>query len=559
VPRLPAPLNTWFKTPGLRFQLPPAPAALALLAAAFVLPGLLGHDPWKAHDALNIAIAWEMAASGDAVVPRIADLVWLADPPLYHWFAAALGRLLGFALEFHAGARVASGLAVAAALWFLHVASRDWSLGEERSVITGAGGLLLLMGSVGLIVHAHEALPELASLAAISGALAVLPYSARRPVPAGFIFGAALGFAFLSATWVAPAAIAVAVLVAHLVCPEWRTRAGVVFLACALAPALAIAASWPLALYLRSPELFAAWTNLAFSPYGEAGANLRYFLSNLSWFAWPAWPLALWCGWALRRRSQDPRVLVPGLASVLMLAGIVGWSAPQDVNLIPLLAPLCLLASQGIPTLRRGAAAALDWFGVMTFAFFAGLVWLGYVAMMTGLPPRVANNFAKLAPGFTPQFELVPFVVALALSAGWIYVVFFTTPSPLRSVMRWAAGMALLWGTFSMLWMPWADHQKSYRSVAMQLRQSMPKAPAGKEACVAARDVGIPQRAALHYHAGIRTRDWDAVRPQACPLLLVQGHAGNERTAPGRGWTKLAELGRPGDRHERLRLYALKR
>ena len=34
----------------------------------------------------------------------------------------------------------------------------------------------------------------------------------------------------------------------------------------------------------------------------------------------------------------------------------------------------------------------------------------------------------------------------------------------MRSVLRWAAGIVLLWGMFAMLWMPWADYQKSYRS-----------------------------------------------------------------------------------------------
>jgi len=79
-------------------------------------------------------------------------------------------------------------------------------------------------------VHAHEALPELASLAAMCGALAALPYAARRPVPAGLAFGAALGLAFLSGTWIAPAALGVTVLIAHAACPEWRTPRAVIFL-----------------------------------------------------------------------------------------------------------------------------------------------------------------------------------------------------------------------------------------------------------------------------------------------------------------------------------------
>lgn len=538
-----------------RFALPPSPAALAAIALAFVLPGLAGHDPWKSHDALGIGIVYQMALSGDPIVPRVAGLAWLSDPPFFHWFATAFAWILQFFIEFHAGARIASGAFMLAALWLVRVAARDWSLGEERSAITGAGALLLLLGSVGLMVHAHEALPELPALTALCGALAVLPHATRRPIPAGALFGAALGFAFLSSAWIEPAALGIAVLAAHFACDEWRTRKGLPFLGAAFLAAAIISASWPIALAVRSPELFTAWWEVASQPYGSFLGNLRYFLSTGSWFAWPAWPLALWAAWALRRRWRDPRVFVPGVTIVLMLAGLSYWGPPQDVNLIPLLAPLVLLASQGIPTLRRGAAASLDWFGVITFAFFAGLVWLGYVAMMTGMPPKVAANFARLAPGFVPQFQLFPLVIAALLTLGWVYLVFFTTPSPLRSVTRWAAGIVLLWGTFAMLWMPWADYQKSYRSVALQLRSAI---PAGS-GCVTSKSVGVPQRAALHYHAGIRTRAFDPLRPNACPLMIVQGQPRNEADGPGEGWTKLVDTGRPGDRAERLRLYRLKK
>ena len=540
-----------------RFALPPSPLALAALAAAFVLPGLAGHDPWKSHDALGIGIAWDMAQSGDAIVPRIAGNAWLADPPLYHWFAAALGsvvsaagKLVGLAIEFHAAARLASGAFVAAALWLVYIAARDWSLGEERSRLTASGALLLLLGCVGLLVHAHEAVPELAALAAVCGAFAVLPHAVRRPLAAGALFGVSLGFAFLSSLWIPPAAVVAAVLVAFAACPEWRNRRMAVFLAAAIAAGGAVSATWPIALYMRSPDLFFQWWRINMEPYDTASANLRYFVVTLSWFAWPAWPLALWAAWALRRRFGDPRVLVPSASVLLMVAALAWWGPALDVNLTALLAPLVLLASQGIPTLRRGAAAALDWFGVVTFAFFAGLVWLGYAGMMTGIPPKVEANFVRAAPGFAPHFELAPFLFALALTAGWLFVVLFSAPSPLRSVARWAAGMTLLWGTFSMLWMPWADYQKSYRSVAHALREKVGASPG----CIAARSLGVPQAAAFDYHESLRTIPYDPRHPHACRLLVVQGSA-SDTEGPGSAWLRIAELARPGDRNERHRLY----
>ncbi len=537
-----------------RLQLPPSHAVLIALALAFVAPGLVGHDPWRAFDVIAIEIVQQMHLSGDWIVPRLAGEPWLEDPPFYHWLALAFAKAFGWLLGFHNAVRLASGLLVLAALWFLYLAARHSAPQSEGRPI-GTSAALLLMGSVGLMVHAHEAVPDLAALAASCAALFFLIVSNKKPVKTGLAFGACLGAAFLSAGPVAPAVLGAAALLAHLACDEWRNARALRFLAPAAGAFLLLAVAWPLALQLRAPELAQAWWHGATHARGEFGANLRYYLSTASWFAWPAWPLALWSAWTLRRQWRAPRLFVP-LAAALLALPAIAWAGPQqDINTALLLAPLALLGAHGVARLRRGAANLLDWFGVMTFSFFAGLVWFCYVAVMTGLPPKVAANFARSAPGFVAQFEPLPFAVAAALTLAWLYLAFFTSPSPTRGVTRWAAGVVLLWGTFATLGLPWADHLKSYRSVALQLKSTLP-ADAG---CIAERQLAAPQRAALSYHAGIRTEPLGAAPAAStsapkCRYLIVQGKPREEIT-PGPGWRKLADVGRPGDRGERYRLY----
>jgi 4-amino-4-deoxy-L-arabinose transferase-like glycosyltransferase len=532
--------------PPLRLPLPPT--ALALMALAFVVPGLAGHDLWKSHDAIGLGIVNDMSKSGELLVPHVSGLLWLNDPPLYHWVALGFGAVLQRFLEFHAAARLASGAFVLAAFWLIYRAARDWIPAEDRGE-SASGALLLLLGSVGLMVHAHEAVPELATLAAMCAAFAALGAAQTRPFLAGLAFGAALGAGFASSSWVSSAALFIAVLAAHFVHRPWRTRRAVPFLVTAAVVSLLIGAFWPLALAARSPELLAQWW--ALTTQGSFGASLRYFLNAAGWFTWPAWPLAMWALWSLRKRWREPQLFVPLAMILLMLPGLSMWGQAQSVTLIPVLAPLVVLAVQGLSSLRRGAAAALDWFGLVTFAFFGGLVWLGYFAMLTGMPPRVARNLARNAPGFVAEFNPFFFLVALALTALWVYFMFFTTYSPTRSIARWAAGIVLLWGTFAMLWMPWADYQKSYRSVALQLRSKIPV----NTPCIVQRGVGVPQGASLDYYADIRPRPFDFAKPRECPLLLVQGSPQHEFDAPGAGWAKLADVGRPGDRSERFRLY----
>ena len=161
------------------------------------------------------------------------------------------------------------------------------------------------------------------------------------------------------------------------------------------------------------------------------------------------------------------------------------------------------------------------------------------------------HNLLKTAPGFEAQFALLGFALGLVLTLGWLYVAFFTAPSPMRGVTRWAAGVALLWGCFAALLLPLADYQRSYRGVALQLRSKIPV----DGGCIAGQNLGVTQRAVLSYHAGMRTVSWP--RAAECRLLLVQGRPQDERDGPDAAWTKIADVGRPGDKTERYRLYRL--
>src|SRR5262249_49096991 len=107
--------------------------------------------------------------------------------------------------------------------------SCDWALTQDRAA-SGSAAMLLLLGSIGLMVHSHEAVPELATLAALCGAFAALPTAHTRPFAAGLAFGVALGAGAASSSWVAPAALYLAVVAAHFMHAPWRTRRALVFL-----------------------------------------------------------------------------------------------------------------------------------------------------------------------------------------------------------------------------------------------------------------------------------------------------------------------------------------
>jgi hypothetical protein len=84
----------------------PAAATLALprwalyaLGLLYILPGLIGRDPWK-EDAASFGIMWTMAHGGiqDWLLPNIAGLPSPEEGPLAFWLGALCIKLFGWLL-----------------------------------------------------------------------------------------------------------------------------------------------------------------------------------------------------------------------------------------------------------------------------------------------------------------------------------------------------------------------------------------------------------------------------------------------------------------------------
>jgi 4-amino-4-deoxy-L-arabinose transferase-like glycosyltransferase len=535
--------------PRLPFAFPLRGLALIAFCALYLLPGLVGHDPWKNEDAMHFGVAFSMLDGGGWLVPQLAGEPWFGSPPLYYWIAAILGKVFGLVMPLHDAARLASGLFVGIMLICLWGAAR-LLIGHEAA----RGAVLIAVGTLGLLVHAHESQPVTALLAATAAlycGLALLPH---HPVRGGALAGAALGAGFLALGMPALLVLSPVLMLLPLVSSHLRTPQAARGMLAALAVATPLILSWPLALYWRDPALLARW-------WIQEMADLRLhanwplalweYLKILSWFAWPALPLAAWTLWRERRRLREPRVLIP-LFSFLALMGVqTAFFDLRSLNALPLLPPLILLAAPATLSLRRGAANAFDWFGMMTFTLLAGLIWLGWLAMVAGVPGRIARNFARLEPGFVGQFSLVAFVAALLLSLAWLWLIFASPRSPQRGTTHWAAGIVLCWGLLVALWTPWIDHGRSYRQVFSSLKAALPPI----DSCVSGRGLGNTQRAALHYFAGILLQRETSRTSGQCRLYLIQGTAQNEPLPPGKGWRKIWEAHRPSDRNERFRLY----
>ncbi|MCM8594531.1 glycosyltransferase family 39 protein [Accumulibacter sp.] len=530
--------------------LPPSSWTLAILLLVYSLTGLVGHDPWKSDDAVTIGVVHDLLTRGDWLTPGLAGRPY-PDAPVYYWVAAGFAKLASAVLPVHQSARLASGLFTLLALAFILFAARELHGPDQSSAAP-----LLLAGSVGFIYHAHEAQPMLATLTAYTAAYWALTQFNRRPVLGALSFGSALGFGCLAngLTPVLPL-IPVAGFVA------WRSERrlySTLLMLASLLLAAAIVASWLVPVYATSPTFFAAIVaqeSEQIAGTAQPLLSLLRFLFMLPWYAWPALPLACWTLWAKRRQLGSQALSMPlaALLITLLLASL--WLGPRSVPALLLLPPLVLLAVPAVPTLRRGAANAFDWFGMITFSFFALLVWVGWSAMVFDWPPRLARQVVRLAPGFVGHFSLLPVLVTVAATLAWSWLIATSPRSPMRGVLHWMAGLTLLWLLVTSLWMPWIDYGKSYRQVSLSLAAALPE----KRRCIASVSVGDPVLASLDYFSGIRTIPSTMTASASCDLLLIHGAPRYSGVAANIGWRKIWEGGRPAERAEGDRLHLFQR
>lgn len=538
------------------FPLPPRGLPLVVLLALFILAGLVGHDPWKTDDAVSISIVVDMLRRGHWLIPHLAEQAYPA-PPLYYWTAALTGSLFSWLLPLHDAIRLASGLWVALTLFLLYRAGREWHADEPAPHEFAIASVLAMAGCLGFVVHAHEAQPMLVSLAghaAIYWALALLP---RKPQRAAVIFGLALGIGFLG-NGLAPMLVLLPVAVAAFYLSTSRLAAGRTLLG-GLALALAIATPWPILIAAIEPGYFAQWLASELSQIGKPASMLQTagaYLAMLPWFAWPALPLALWTLRSKRRYLHTPCYMLPLLAiTTVWLALSVTFEARSSSALL-LLPPLALLAAPGVATLRRGAANAFDWFGIMSFSFFCILVWIGWSAMISGWPERLAARVTKLAPGFIGEFRLLPFIIAVTatLAWGWMLTTGQRQRSPWRGLVHWLGGLTAFWLLLVCLWLPWVEYGKSYRSVGLAVKAALPAQPG----CLIGRNLTDTHRGMIDYFAGVAPRIEDRLDNGSCQWMLVLRDSSPRQHTSLDGWTAFREMQRHGERGgrgERFILY----
>ena len=505
---------------------------LVLLLVFWAFFGLIGRDAWKAEEALALAPVLDW-------VEGLAS-VWSTPAPLYTLAGGVAIKLSLVDGEMQSAARLASGGFICIALLFIGLAAR-----AQYGPGFGSVAAITLVGGFGLMLQAHALLPETALLAVwailLYGITAGVTAARRQPAAARWAIGLAMAILTLGLRGIPDLLAGLVIILLSLLLPAGRDRASRKILLQGVVLAAGLIALGILFLLL-SDNLSRWWQWHGLAQFAAVRLPQSAF-SELPWFAWPLWPLALAGVWhAHRRLVRTTELHLPLIAvGVLLIAALIpAWS--RNGALLPVLLPLALLSAYGLDNLRRGAAQAFNWFGVLFFACFLLALWVYFAALEWGYPTNIARHMARLAPNYAPgSVGFVTYALAALATLVWFIAIPLFPRAKIRPILVWASGMILLWVLIASLFRPWAESGWAYRPLIAEIARQL---PAG--ACLNAEvDPAMQTMLRVHLKAPTRTD---------CPWTLKMVTRENAKLAMTQGDNVLWQGFRP---RQKMQIYRL--
>lgn len=536
----------------------------------YLVPGIVGREPWKQDETYTFGIIQHIASTGDWVVPTNAGVPFMEKPPLFYWLASVFMRASSGWLPAPDGARLATLLAMLIAFAAVAAAARLIAGNPGWLTRDVAGTVLLLAGTIGLVKHSHDLFTDIGLMAASASALyaliRIVGDTARSGNPRwldSLLFGISISATFMTKGLLMPGVFGVATLLVPVFVPSSRSRRYVLLLGAAVAVGLPLMTIWPWLLAQRSNSLFIVWfwennvgRFVGFSvPELGSDNTLLTAVKGLLFFAFPIGPLALM---TMCRATvwRDPRLVVAALVVTVGLVTLGLSATMRELYLLPLLPALAPLAASFLcrlsPLVQRAWVAVSSTVAILSLC----LGWTGWWIMRAPVTEHHwLSPFARWLPLSyqLPAKQPVALAAAVALTLGWLLAQpVISRGGRWSGAWSWAAAMTLGWGLMSTLMLPWIDAAKSYREVFDQAAIALAPNLAAK-GCVASDGFGESEAPMFAWYAHRQAVPLGTRGAENCNVLIVQTPSAHKPSSLF--WQPFWTGSRPGDSQQRFILY----
>jgi 4-amino-4-deoxy-L-arabinose transferase-like glycosyltransferase len=568
---------------------------LLLLCVLYVVPGFLGRDPWRNDDAASFGVVVTMlrGASQDWWLPNVFGQGFYDEGPLFFWVSALASKALPW-LESHFAMRLTSAVFLGLSLvgiWYAtySLAKRPEAQPADPFRLAASPtdfaravadiSILVMMSCFGIILRAHETTSEVFQLSLMALFLLGCGLGLSSPRLGGLLAGLGIGATTITKGPILAFALFTTACLLPLFLRQYRleTRKFFIPLICV---ASFVGLPWPMILLFGNAadqSHLAFWLASGFPGWLDPKQMVSSFvwtLRSIPWYLWPLWPIALWTLIRWRGQWDQPIIVLPGLTATSAAIAFLVTGQSNESQMMALVPPLAVLAALGLPTLGKSVTNLLDWLAVVIFSTFGLIIWIYFIAGVSGWPLKIANSAQRYAAGYPLQIDGPELALAMVATMIWIGVVlwrFSSVQKPIwRTIVLSGSGLALVWFLLMSLWLPIFNHRKTYRDVSQEISAIIPK----QTQCINSAGLSLSQRAILGYFLAIPFAEQtshnqvpalaDSKAPvpskkitrRHCDWLLVADKTNKPIAGPdSKQWELRWEGRRVADRQERVRVY----
>lgn len=488
------------------------------------------HSPWEPYEPYVVAIVKSIVKTDSWLVPYISPgTPYLELQPFYFWLYALAIKIFNFTDVANAIRLMNTGIILLTLYVLGKIGSGLSAFKNGRSVV------MIMISTIGFINNAYQLSPNIIILLGFSLYFWSLQNSIKMPGISGGVL--AVGLMLISINFTAEYLLIALIMLVLLpiIDRQWKQSAYFLTLITGFAIFAMIFGSYGWQLNKVNHKFFIEWV----SKYSQIAnfdssvfANIVFYFQTLLWYLIPGWILALWTLYKRRGQILKDPILKLSLVFIGLLFFFAIISGHHDESVIfPIIIPFVFIASVEIDTIRISIVSLLNWFSI--FAFGAGglAVIILYFTLNSGYPKDLLAKAQFYAPTYVFDFNFWQVLLAVLITAIWIFMVTRKHIRGREMVSNWASGTTFCLVLFISLCLPWFNSVLSFKDI---VDSSRPYLDHSKDSCIATNEVNRVQSAIWYYFADIRLQpDRDFASNSKCKQALISVYSDSRTSYPG--------------------------
>ena len=489
------------------------------------------HSPWEPYEPYVVAIVKSIIHTNSWLVPYISNnSPYLDLQPFYFWLYALIIKIFNFSDIANAIRLINSGIILITLYIMGKIGSSLPAFKNGRSVV------MILISTIGFVNNAYQLSPNIIILLGFTLYFWSIQHSLRMP---GFSSGLmAVGLVLISLNFTAEYIfIALCLLALIPILDKSMRQFGYYIVALSGVVIFCLVfGSYAWQLNKVNHSFFLEWVDkyLTFIHIKPdlIITSVIFYMQTLLWYLIPGWILLIWTIYKRRINLFNDPILQASIIFMALLFTCAVLSGRTDESVIfPIIIPVVLIASIEIDTIRISIVSWLNWFSLFASGVGGLAVIILYSILNFGYPQDLLSKAQFYAPGYVFDFNIWQVMLAVIITAIWIFMITRKHIRGREMVSNWASGTTFCLVLFISLCLPWFDSVLSFKDIVDSSRPYLNKSA---NSCIATNEKNRIQSAIWYYFADIRLLpESNFAQNSHCDQALISVYKDSNTDYPG--------------------------